>query len=82
MYFTQEDFKKIQDWLNRHGVKDTELPKANNIEGDEIITVVQNGNNKKLKAEDLLKTINNQSILGSGNITIDTDKKLKWIIVD
>lgn len=82
MYFTQDDFRKIQEWLKRNGVKDTELPKAENIEGDEIITIVQNGSNKKLKTENLLKTINNQSILGRGNINIDTDKKLEWVIVD
>ena len=49
MYFTEQDFKKIQNWLKLHSVKDTEFPKANlPISGYEKLAIVQDGENRLL----------------------------------
>ena len=58
MYFTQEDYLKIQDWLQRNSVRDTEFQEANlPLRGDEIAAIIQDGKNKKL----LLKELKGQS---------------------
>lgn len=49
MYFTEQDFKKIQNWLKLHSIKDTEFPKANlPISGYEKLAIVQDGENRLL----------------------------------
>jgi hypothetical protein len=49
MYFTEQDFKKIQNWLKLHSIKDTEFPKANfPISGYEKLAIVQDGENRIL----------------------------------
>ena len=49
MFFTQEDYKKIEQWLSRNAIKDTEF---NNsvlpLKGNEEVTIIQDGHNKKL----------------------------------
>ena len=41
MFFTQDDYKKIQQWLTKNSVRDTEFNEANiPFNGGEIITVV------------------------------------------
>lgn len=66
MFFTQEDYKKIQDWLYRNSVKDTEFPITDTLNGNEIITIVQEGKNKKVFLKDfadqLLAISNNDFI--------------------
>lgn len=57
MYFTQEDFKKIQEWLKRNSVKDTEFPLASPENGTEQITFVQNGTNVKLALNDFKQMV-------------------------
>lgn len=47
MYFTQEDYKKIEEWLKSKNIRDTEFNDANiPLEGSEYITLIQNKNNK------------------------------------
>ena len=61
MYFTEQDFKKIQSWLKLHSVKDTEFPKANlPISGYEKLAIVQDGENR------LLSLYNIMSATGGG----------------
>lgn len=41
MFFTQDDYKKIQQWLTKNSVRDTEFNEATiPFKGEEIITVV------------------------------------------
>ena len=54
MYFTKEDFKKIDQWLKRNSVKDTEFMPASKLEGNETITIIQNGKNKNLTLADIV----------------------------
>ena len=58
MFFTQDDYLKIQGWLQRNSVRDTEFQAASlPLRGDEIAAIIQDGKNKKL----LLKELKGQS---------------------
>lgn len=55
MFFTREDILKIQQALFKVSVKDSELPNAEPVTPKDIISIVQNGKNKKIKIVDFLK---------------------------
>lgn len=57
MFFTREDILKIQQALFKVSVKDSELPNAEPVTPKDIISIVQNGKNKKIKIVDFLKHI-------------------------
>lgn len=63
MFFTQEDYKKIQQWLIKNSVKDTEFNEANiPFNGEETITIVQNNQNKKVFLKDFISQIFNLGV--------------------
>ena len=57
MFFTREDILKIQQALLKVSVKDSELPNAEPVTPKDIISIVQNGKNKKIKIVDFLEQI-------------------------
>ena len=58
MYFTQDDYLKIQKWLSRNSVRDTEFQEADTpFKGNETVTLVQNGHNRKILINDLIDQI-------------------------
>lgn len=57
MFFTQEDYRKIQDWLSRNSSKDSELLEATPLNGNEIISIVQANHNKKISIKDFVNQI-------------------------
>lgn len=57
MFFTREDILKIQQALFKVSVKDSELPNAEPVTLKDIISIVQNGKNKKIKIVDFLEQI-------------------------
>lgn len=57
MFFTREDILKIQQALFKVSVKDSELPNAEPVNLEDIISIVQNGKNKKIKIVDFLEQI-------------------------
>ena len=70
MFFTQDDYKKIQQWLTRNSVKDTEFNEANiPFNGEEIITIVQGNQTKKVFLKDLIAQVFNLGISDFVNIT-------------
>ena len=70
MFFTQEDYKKIQQWLTKNSVKDTEFNEANiPFNGEETITIVQGNQNKKVFLKDLIAQVFNLGISDFVNIT-------------
>lgn len=78
MFFTQEDYKKIEQWLSRNAIKDTEF---NNsvlpLKGNEEVTIIQDGHNKKLLLKDLA---NNIKLLGDYDfINISESFNAKYI---
>lgn len=48
MYFTLDDYRKIEQWLNKRGIKDTEFPDAVTLDNKDYIPVIQDERNKKL----------------------------------
>ena len=70
MFFTQDDYKKIQQWLTKNSVKDTEFNEANiPFNGEETITIVQGNQNKKVFLKDLIAQVFNLGISDFVNIT-------------
>ena len=57
MFFTREDILKIQQALFKVSVKDSELPNTEPVTPNDIISIVQNGKNKKIKIVDFLEQI-------------------------
>lgn len=57
MFFTREDILKIQQALFKVSVKDSELPNAKLVTPNDVISIVQNGKNKKIKIVDFLEQI-------------------------
>ena len=58
MFFTQEDYKKIQNWLQNNAIKDSEFDTAEiPLRGNETVTLVQNGKNVKVFFDDLIKQL-------------------------
>jgi hypothetical protein len=57
MFFTREDILKIQQALFKVSVKDSELHNAEPVTPNDIISIVQNGKNKKIKIVDFLEQI-------------------------
>ena len=56
MYFTQEDYIKIYNWLKANSVKDTQFISASELTGSETVAIVQNNINKQLKLSQLMKS--------------------------
>lgn len=57
MFFTREDILKIQQALFKVSVKDSELLNAEPVTPNDVISIVQNGKNKKIKIVDFLEQI-------------------------
>lgn len=62
MFFTREDILKIQQALFKVSVKDSELLNAEPVTPNDIISIVQNGKNKKIKIVDFLEQIDKDII--------------------
>lgn len=60
MFFTQEDYKKIEQWLKNSSIKDSDFKETEDIKDTDTIVIVQDGSNKKIKlkffTEQLLDT--------------------------
>lgn len=59
MFFTQEDYRKIEQYLKASGKKDTDLPPIGemNLQEDDLITIVHNGINYKVFLRKLIAAI-------------------------
>lgn len=57
MFFTREDILKIQQALLQLGVKDSELPNAEHVTYDDILSIVQDGENKQIRVKDFCNQI-------------------------
>ena len=53
MHFTQEDYKKIENWLLKNSVKDSEFQEALPLNGSETVVITQNGHNRNVTVEEL-----------------------------
>ena len=57
MFFTREDILKIQQALLKLSIKDSELLSAEPITNDDTLSIVQDGQNKKIRIEDFFNQI-------------------------
>ncbi len=72
MYFTQDDYRKIEQWLSKNSVKDTEFNEAiTPFNGNETVAIVQNGHNAKASISDIVKQM---FLLGVSDFLNVTDK--------
>lgn len=69
MHFTQEDYKKIESWLLRNSVKDTEFQEALPLTGDESVVITQDNHNRNLKIKDFVDEIIKVGIADFLNVT-------------
>lgn len=60
MFFTQDDYKKIEDYLRTRTIKDTEFPIADAIKENDLITIVQDGKNKTVQFSSLVLDVLNR----------------------
>lgn len=73
MYFTQEDYRKIENWLCKRSIKDNDLPIANSIKGNEKIPLLQDEENKISNIEDIAQYVGTTIIPDFYNITENND---------
>lgn len=55
MYFTQDDYRKIEKWLQTRSIKDTQLQRVFSLKSGDLIPIIQDGQNKTILAPDILK---------------------------
>lgn len=66
MFFTYEDYKKIEEWLKHRAVKDSQFEEADSLNKCDKIPIVQDGENKTIHVCDLIREIEKQSITTDG----------------
>lgn len=72
MFFTQEDYRKIEKWLLANSVKDTEFAGASlPLKGNETVAFVQDGKNVNVLLKDLIEQT---FLLGVSDFLNVTDK--------
>ena len=74
MFFTREDILKIQNALLQLGVKDSELPNAEPVNYNDILSIVQDGKNKHIGIKDFFNQISLWKKEDFINITDKYDK--------
>ena len=72
MYFTQEDYRKIEAYLNSKAARDTSFDSATTpLQGNETVVLVQNGKNVKTSVKDVVEQL---FLLGVSDFVNITDK--------
>lgn len=71
MFFTEEDYRKIEKWLLSKGIMDTQFSAATTIDGNETIAIVQNGKNVNATIDALVEKL---FLLGVDDFLNVTDK--------
>lgn len=78
MFFTQEDYRKIEKWLLANSRKDTDFAgAATPLKGNETVVLVQNSKNVRVSLKDLINQI---FLLGVSDFLNVTDKYGESII--
>lgn len=75
MYFTREDILKIHHGLSKYAVRDSEFPVAKTpINNNDVITMVQEGKNVKIRVIDFLEQLHLISQDDFLNVTVKFDE--------
>ena len=73
MFFTKDDYLKIENWLKSRAVKDSDFKVINSIYGtsdDNYLVILQGNENKRIKIDDFLSDIISQDLGNATNKTI------------
>ena len=61
MYFTQDDYKKIDSWLKLNSIRDSDMPSTTTLQEEDALVLTQKKGtkfqNNKIKASDFLSQI-------------------------
>ena len=57
MFFTQEDYRKIEKWLQLRTLRDSDFPSTDFLRGTEWIPIIQNGKNKTISVNEFIKQV-------------------------
>lgn len=57
MFFTQEDYRKIEKWLQLRTLRDSDFPSTDFLRGTEWIPIIQNGKNKTIAVNEFIKQV-------------------------
>jgi len=63
MFFTQSDFNKIENWLKRKSVKDSEFNTVYELKLTDFVPVLSNQINAKISVRDLYKGIGKNNVI-------------------
>lgn len=74
MYFTQEDYRKIEAWLSQRAIKDTDFPQADPLEGNEKLSIIQDLKNKSISVNEFIEEVSKLQLLDFVNISDLTNK--------
>lgn len=74
MYFTQDDYRRIEEWLRTRTVKDTQFPAADPLTGSESVPVIQDGKNKTVGLDTFIRQLSLMELPDFLNVTTFTKK--------
>ncbi len=74
MYFTQDDYRRIEEWLRTRTVKDTEFQKADPLTGFEQVPIIQDGKNKIVDLDTFIRQLSLMELPDFLNVTTFTKK--------
>lgn len=74
MYFTQDDYRRIEEWLRTRTVKDTQFPKADPLTGFEEVSVIQDGKNKVVDLDTFIRQLSLMELPDFLNVTTFTKR--------
>lgn len=69
MFFTQEDYRKIESWLAQRAIKDSQLNEADPLEGKDLVPIVQGGKNKVIPFHWFISQLNDNIIVDFYNVS-------------
>ena len=69
MFFCEDDYIKIYKWLLKQGKKDSAFDETYELNGDEMITILQKGSNMKITLSELLHQVANLGCKDFYNLT-------------
>lgn len=72
MHFTQEDYRKIEQWLYQRSARDSEFPTVDKLNGRERIPIVQDNKNKVIEIDDFINQISSLGLTDLYNVTLHT----------
>lgn len=84
MYFTQDDFIKIEQWLQTRTIKDSQFDLVTALNGDETVPILQDGRNRRTLLQDIyiyahrLEVLNNLDEVV--NLTKTQNTQGAWVL--